>query len=46
MGAADQFLVWNKIKDPKTGLHVPSITLTNRRKIERELFIKDIQQAA
>lgn len=46
MGAADQFLVWNKIKDPKTGEHVPSVTLTNRRKIERQLFIKDIRQAA
>lgn len=46
MGAADQFLVWNKITDPETKQKVPSITLTNRRKIERQLFIKDIQQAA
>lgn len=46
MGAADQLLVWNKITDPHSGLHVPSVTLTNRRKIERALFIKDIQQAA
>lgn len=46
MGAADQFLVWNKITDQKTGQHVVSIVLTNRRKVERQLFIKDINQAA
>jgi lysozyme len=39
-GAADQFLLWNKITDPKTGKKVPSKTLTNRREQERELFLK------
>lgn len=39
-GAADQFLVWNKITDPKTGTKVISSTLTKRREKERALFLK------
>jgi lysozyme len=38
-GAADQFLAWNKITDPKTGKKVPSKTLTIRRGQERALFL-------
>jgi lysozyme len=38
-GAADQFLVWNKITDPKTGKKRTSNTLTNRREQERALFL-------
>lgn len=38
-GAADQFLLWNKITDPKTGKKVPSKTLTLRRGQERALFL-------
>ncbi|OKS84836.1 putative lysozyme [Mucilaginibacter polytrichastri] len=38
-GAADQFLVWNKITDPGTGKKVVSETLTARRKKEREYFL-------
>jgi len=38
-GAADQFLVWNKITDPKTGRKVECDTLTGRRKAERHLFL-------
>jgi lysozyme len=36
---ADQFMIWNKITD-KTGKKVVSNGLTNRRKAERELFLK------
>ena len=39
-GAAEQFLVWNKITDPHTSLKVASPTLTARRKAERALFLK------
>ena len=38
-GAADQFLVWNKVKDPKTGKFVAVKGLTNRREDERNLFL-------
>jgi lysozyme len=39
-GAADQFLVWNKITDPKTGAKVPYDVLTKRRAKEQALFLK------
>jgi lysozyme len=39
IGAADQFLIWNKITDPKTGEKVVSKTLSQRRKQERTLFL-------
>lgn len=39
-GAADQFLLWNKITDPKTGKKVVSNTLVKRREKERALFLK------
>lgn len=38
-GAADQFLVWNKVKDPKTGIKKPNAVLTARRTKERKLFL-------
>lgn len=38
--AANQFLVWNKIKDPTSGKKITSKTLTNRRGQERDLFLK------
>jgi len=38
-GAADQFLVWNKITDPRTGQKVVCDTLTERRATERHLFL-------
>lgn len=38
-GAADQFLVWNKITDPDTGKKLVSSTLTARRHEERQLFL-------
>ncbi|MDM8346674.1 lysozyme [Pseudochrobactrum sp. sp1633] len=38
-GAADQFLVWNKITDPKTGKKVELKGLTTRRKTERQQFL-------
>jgi lysozyme len=37
--AADQFLLWNKITDPKTGKKIASKTLTLRRGQERALFL-------
>jgi lysozyme len=39
-GAADQFLLWDKITDPTTGKKVRCKPLANRRKQERELFLK------
>lgn len=39
-GAADQFLLWDKITDQTTGKKVRYKPLTNRRKQERELFLK------
>lgn len=38
-GAADQFLVWNKITNPHTGQKVVCDTLTERRTAERHLFL-------
>jgi lysozyme len=38
-GAADQFLVWDKITDPQTGEKVLCQTLAARRKEERKLFL-------
>ncbi|MGY4539622.1 lysozyme [Mucilaginibacter sp. UYNi724] len=38
-GAADQFLLWNKITDPHTGKKVVSKTLIQRREQERALFL-------
>lgn len=37
--AADQFLVWNKITDPKTGEKIVLDTLVKRRAQERKLFL-------
>jgi lysozyme len=39
-GAADHFLLWNEITDPKTGKRVVSDTLVKRRAAEREYFLK------
>lgn len=38
-GAADQFLVWNKTTDPRTGQKVELPGLTRRRQAERALFL-------
>ncbi|MFV3128284.1 lysozyme [Niveispirillum sp. KHB5.9] len=38
-GAADQFLVWNKTTDPRTGQKVALAGLTRRRQAERGLFL-------
>lgn len=38
-GAAEHFLLWNKITDPKTGKKVVLDTLENRRKEESQLFL-------
>lgn len=37
--AADAFLLWDKITDPKTGKKVVLNVLTQRRRTERELFL-------
>jgi len=37
--AADAFLLWDKITDPKTGKKVVLDVLTQRRRTERELFL-------
>lgn len=39
--AADEFLKWNKAKNPKTGQKVPLSGLTRRRQAERELFLRE-----
>jgi lysozyme len=39
-GAADQFLLWNKITDPHTGNKIVCDTLVKRRAAERNLFLK------
>jgi lysozyme len=39
-GAADQFLVWDKITDPQTQKKVVCDALVKRRKAERFLFLK------
>ena len=41
--AADAFTLWNKITDQKTGKKVYSRGLDRRRKAERELFLKPVQ---
>jgi lysozyme len=38
-GAADQFLMWNKITNPVTGQKNVLAALVKRRSIERQLFI-------
>lgn len=40
--AADEFLQWCKFHDPSTGKMVESKGLMNRRKAERELFLKEV----
>lgn len=37
--AADQFMVWNKVRDPASGLFIESAGLTRRRMAERALFV-------
>lgn len=39
-GAADQFLVWNKTTDPRTGRKMELTGLTRRRQAERGLFLR------
>ena len=39
-GAADQFLVWDKITDPQTGEKITSKVLSKRRAQERALFLQ------
>ena len=41
IGAADQFLLWNKARDQKTGDLVELDILTRRRQAERNLFLRD-----
>ena len=41
-GAADQFLLWNKITDPHSGHKVECDTLTSRRAAERKLFLSTL----
>ncbi|TFF34508.1 lysozyme [Mucilaginibacter psychrotolerans] len=40
--AANQFLLWDKITDAATGKKVRCKSLANRRKQERELFLKPL----
>ena len=39
--AGDEFLKWNKAKNPQTGKREPLAGLTRRRQAERELFLRD-----
>lgn len=39
--AADEFLKWNKAKNPKTGKREPLAGLIRRRQAERELFLRE-----
>ena len=39
--AADEFLKWNKARDPRTGERQPLAGLTRRRAAERDLFLRD-----
>lgn len=39
--AAEEFLRWDKARDPKTGQKKRLAGLTRRRKAERELFLRD-----
>ena len=41
--AADAFMLWNKITDPKTGRKIFSRGLDRRRRAERDLFLKPVQ---
>lgn len=41
-GAAEQFLLWDKITDHVTGEKIASKTLAARRRQERELFLKPV----
>ncbi len=41
-GAADQFLVWNEITDPKTKKKVVASDLTKRRTAERKQFLTPV----
>lgn len=41
-GAADQFLVWDKATDPRTGKKVSLAGLTRRRQAERALFLAGV----
>ncbi len=34
----DAFLMWNKVRDPKSGQLVPSLGLTRRRKAEADMY--------
>lgn len=43
IGASNEFPRWNKERDPKTKQHRVSKGLTNRRKAEQQLFLKDYQ---
>lgn len=45
-GAADQFLVWDKVTDPQTSEKEVSATLAIRRKEERELFLSSSPSSA
>ncbi len=40
-GAADEFLRWDKVTNPKTGQKEPLAGLTKRRMAERKLFLGD-----
>ena len=41
LAAADEFLKWNKARNPKTGQKEPLSGLTRRRQAERELFLRE-----
>jgi lysozyme len=45
-GAAEQFIVWNKVTDPDTGKKVVSNGLINRRKAEQTLFNTPVKTIA
>lgn len=40
-GAADQFLRWDKVTNPKTGKKEKLAGLTRRRRAERDLFLRE-----
>jgi lysozyme len=39
--AADQFLRWDKARDPRNGQRITMVGLTRRREAERALFLRD-----
>ena len=41
LAAADEFLKWNKARNPKTGQKEPLTGLTRRRQAEREWFLRE-----